>query len=45
MGIVLGLCLGAGFGLVLLDNVKIGIPIGLLLGPLIGKALSKKRNV
>ena len=45
MGIVLGLCLGAGFGLVLLDNVKIGIPIGLLSGPLIGKALSKKRNV
>ena len=42
MGIALGLCLGAGFGLVLLDNVAIGIPIGLLLGPLIGKALDKK---
>lgn len=30
MGIALGLCLGAGFGLVLLENGTTGIPIGLL---------------
>lgn len=45
MGVAIGLSLGAGFGLVLLDNVAIGIPIGLLLGSVVGKALSKKRNV
>ena len=45
MGIALGLCLSAGFGMVLLDNVAIGIPIGLVLGPLIGNALSNKRHV
>ena len=41
MGVAIGLCLGAGFGLVLLDNVAIGISIGLLLG-LVTESLDKK---
>ena len=41
MGIVLGLCLGAGFWLALPDNVAIEISIGLLLG-LVTESLDKK---
>ena len=44
MRITLGLCLGAGFGLVLSDNIGIGITVGLLLGHAIEKAPQTSRK-
>ena len=45
MGTARGPGLGAGFGLVLLDNVAIGTPIGLVLGLVIGIARQKGKGL